>query len=241
MDAADAGDFLEHLNYRFSDPSLRDLALTHKSFSNENPQKSPRHNERLEFLGDAVLDFVISDLLMARYTEIAEGELSKIRANLVSESALATVARRLGLGQHIQLGRGESASGGQDKASILADGLEAMLAAIYLDSRAQHGMAEIERIIKLLFNDQIESAGLNATHTDDKTALQELVQKMFHENVIYRVAHEDGPDHEKSFEVAVTFQNREFGRGKGRSKKSAEQDAAHKAILALQKSSNEAR
>jgi ribonuclease-3 len=112
-----------------------------------------------------------------------------------------------------------------------------MLAAIYLDSRPEHGIAEIERIIILLFHEQIESAGLDTSHTDDKTALQELVQKMFHDNVIYRVAHEDGPDHDKRFEVAVTFQNREFGRGKGKSKKSAEQDAARKAILALQKSS----
>jgi ribonuclease-3 len=225
---------LERLGYRFIDAAWLTLALTHKSYANENPDSAPQHNERLEFLGDAVLDFVISDMLMAQHPDMPEGDLSKQRARLVSEQALAEVARRLGLGDCLHLGRGETASGGAEKPSLLADGLEALFAAIYLDSRAAHGMTEISRVIRGLFEEAIAAAPGDAVRRDNKTALQELVQKVFRSNVTYRLIHEEGPDHEKRFEVAVQVQDREYGRGKGRSKKEAEQQAARQALLALQ-------
>lgn len=230
---------LERLGYRFSDAALLNLALTHRSFSNEHPDSAPRHNERLEFLGDAVLDFVISDMLMAQHPDMPEGDLSKLRARLVSEQALAQVARRLELGACLLLGRGETASGGAEKPSLLADGLEALFAAIYLDSRAAHGMAEISRVIRGLFQEAVATPPGDAVRRDNKTALQELVQKVFRSNVTYRLVHEEGPDHEKRFEVAVQVQAREYGRGKGRSKKEAEQQAARQALLALQQPNRE--
>ena len=121
----------ERIGYRFRDPALALLALTHTSYSNENPREAPQHNERLEFLGDAVLDFIVSDLLMSRYPDLPEGDLSKMRAGLVSEAALATIARELELGPHLRMGRGEEQSGGRLKDSILSDTLEALLAAVY--------------------------------------------------------------------------------------------------------------
>lgn len=230
---------LERLGYRFHDAAWLDLAMTHKSYSNENPDSAPQHNERLEFLGDAVLDFVISDMLMAHYPDMPEGDLSKLRARLVSEQALAEVARRLALGDALRLGRGETASGGAEKPSILADGVEALFAAIYLDSRGDHGMAEISRVIGALFQDAIQTTPGGAVRRDNKTALQELVQKVFRSNVTYRLVHEEGPDHEKHFEVAVQVQEREYGRGRGRSKKEAEQQAAQQALQTLQQGNRE--
>ncbi len=228
---------LEQLGYRFHDAAWLNLALTHKSYSNENPNTAPQHNERLEFLGDAVLDFVISDMLMAQHPDMPEGDLSKLRARLVSEQALAEVAGRLGLGDCLYLGRGETASGGAAKPSLLADGLEALFAAIYLDSRDTHGVTEIMRVLGVLFQDAMVCAPDNGILRDNKTALQELVQKVFRSNVTYRLVHEEGPDHEKRFEVAVQVEAREYGRGKGRSKKEAEQEAARQALHTLQQHS----
>ena len=133
------------LGYRFRDTSLLRLALTHRSFSNENPDEAPEDNERLEFLGDAVLDFLISDFLMERFPAHAEGDLSKLRASLVSEPGLAEIARKLELGPLLRVGKGEARSGGPDKNSILSDALEALLAAVYLDSRERSGMRSEER------------------------------------------------------------------------------------------------
>ena len=230
MDEQDAAPLFERLRYTFQDLSLFRQSITHKSFANENPDKKSGDNERREFLGDAVLDLVVSDLLMERLAESSEGELSKLRARLVSATALAEIARDLGLGAYLRMGKGEELSGGREKNSLLADALEALLAAIYLDSRGRNGMTEVARVIEALQARNLESAVQERGGVDFKTELQEVVQKRFKETVHYRVTREDGPDHDKRFEVNVSFKEREFGRGAGRSKKQAEQAAAKQAL-----------
>ena len=230
MDEQDTAPLFERLGYTFQDLSLFRQSITHKSFANENPDKKSGDNERLEFLGDAVLDLVVSDLLMERLAESSEGELSKLRARLVSATALAEIARELGLGAYLRMGKGEELSGGREKNSLLADALEALLAAIYLDSRGRNGMTEVARVIEALQARNLESAVQERGGVDFKTELQEVVQKRFKETVRYRVTREDGPDHDKRFEVNVSFKEREFGRGAGRSKKQAEQAAAKQAL-----------
>jgi len=229
----------ERLGYAFDDPALAELALTHTSYSNENPHKAPQHNERLEFLGDAVLDFVVSDLLMARYPALPEGDLSKMRAGLVSEAALAEIARALELGPCLRMGRGEEQSGGRDKDSILSNGLEALFAAVYLDSAPKTGLAAIQAVVHRLFEPRLEEAGQPRRLEDFKTELQELVQSRYRDIVRYVITHETGPDHEKQFEAAVLFRERELGRGSGRSKKQAEQHAARLALEAMRRQGEE--
>ena len=223
----------ERLGYTFRDPELALLALTHTSYSNENPRQGPQHNERLECLGDAGLDFVISDLLMRRYPALPEGDLSKMRASLVSESALASIARELELGGHLRMGRGEEQSGGRDKDSILSDTLEALLAAVYLDSAPEHGIAAIQRVVHGLFAHRLAHGVRPPRLEDFKTELQELVQSRYKDTVRYEITAEVGPDHDKHFEAAVFFRDRELGRGSGRSKKQAEQSAARLALQSM--------
>jgi ribonuclease III len=223
----------ERLGYAFRDPALARLALTHTSYSNENPRAAPQHNERLEFLGDAVLDFVVSDLLMARYPLLPEGDLSKMRAGLVSEPALAAIARELELGQYLRMGRGEEQSGGREKDSILSNTLEALFAAVYLDSGAGGGLGEVQGLVRRLFEHRMEDAGQPRQLEDFKTELQELVQSRYKDTVRYVITQEAGPDHDKHFEAAVMFRDRELGRGKGRSKKQAEQNAARLALVGM--------
>jgi ribonuclease III len=223
----------ERLGYAFRDADLVRLALTHTSYSNENPRQAPQHNERLEFLGDAVLDFVVSDLLMTRYPSLPEGDLSKIRAGLVSEPALAALARELELGPFLRMGRGEEQSGGRDKDSILSNALEALLAAVYLDSAPAAGIQAIQQVVQALFAQRLESTGDPRQLEDFKTELQELVQSRYKDTVRYVIVHEAGPDHDKHFEAAVFFRDRELGRGSGRSKKQAEQDAARGALQGM--------
>ncbi len=203
------------------------------------PPTPPQDNERLEFLGDAVLDFLVSDLLMERYPALPEGELSKLRASLVSEPGLAGLARELELGRLLRMGRGEARSGGREKNSILANALEALFAAIYLDSRETAGLHDVAAAIGALFAPRIGEADEARQHTDYKTELQELVQKRYKETVAYTITREVGPDHDKHFEAAVSFREREFGRGTGRSKKQAEQEAARNALEAFLHGSRE--
>jgi len=231
----------ERLGYDFRDAALLQLALTHTSFSNENPRLAPQHNERLEFLGDAVLDFVVSDLLMARYPALPEGDLSKMRAGLVSEAGLAVIARELELGTFLRMGRGEEQSGGRDKDSILSNALEAVLAAVYLDSAPDMGIVPIQQVVRELFEHRLEEAGQPRQLEDFKTELQELVQSRFKDTVRYVIIREAGPDHDKHFEAAVLFQDRELGRGSGRSKKQAEQDAARLALEGMKSERGEVR
>jgi ribonuclease-3 len=223
----------ERLGYTFRDPARVLLALTHTSYSNENPRAAPQHNERLEFLGDAVLDFVISDLLMERFPELPEGDLSKMRAALVSEGALASIARELELGGYLRMGRGEEQSGGRAKDSILSNALEALLAAIYLDGGGADGLAAIQGVVHGLFAPRLGDSGLPRPLEDFKTELQERVQSRYKDTVRYVIIQEAGPDHNKQFEAAVLFRNRELGRGAGRSKKQAEQNAARLALRQL--------
>ena len=221
------------LGYAFRDPGLLLLALTHRSYANENPQLAPAHNERLEFLGDAILDLVVSDLLYSRFPGLAEGDLSKLRASLVAEPGLAGLARELDLGAALRMGRGEDATGGRAKASLLADALEAVVAAIYLDSRDGRGLTAVHDVLAGLIGPRIEQVLDLAAVFDFKTELQEWAQKRYKEPVHYRIVSEGGPDHEKIFEAAVLLREQELARGQGRTKKQAEQAAARTALSAL--------
>ena len=230
MNERHAQELLRRLDYRFNDPALFKLALTHKSYANENPGDRAGDNERLEFLGDAVLGFVISDMLMETFPHLSEGELSKTRASLVSEASLAGIARELELGRLLLMGKGETKSGGPEKSSILCDALEALIAAIYLDSRIQSGAVVVGRVIERVFLERIQAAEQSLGYADYKTELQELVQNRYKDTVVYDIVREEGPDHEKNFVAAVSFRQIEFGRGAGRSNKHAEQAAAKQAL-----------
>jgi ribonuclease-3 len=241
MEQRDIERLYDRLGYTFRNGALALLALTHTSYSNENPRAAPQHNERLEFLGDAVLDFVVSDLLMTRYPALPEGDLSKMRAGLVSEAALADIAHELELGPYLRMGRGEEQSGGREKDSILSDALEALLAAVYLDSATDTGIVAIQQVVHRLFENRLEEAGRPRHLEDFKTELQELVQSRYKDTVHYVITHEVGPDHDKQFEAAVLFRDRELGRGLGRSKKQAEQNAARLALQAMKPGQAEVR
>ena len=234
--AAGSHGLASKIGYTFRDPTLLTLALTHKSFANEHPGEAPAHNERLEFLGDAVLDLVVSDMLFERFPDLAEGDLSKLRASLVTESTLAEVARGLELGAVIRMGRGEAATGGNAKASLLADALEAVTAAIYLDSRAERGLMAVREVIERLIGPRTDQVLEAAALFDFKTGLQEWAQKRYKEPVRYRIVFEGGPEHEKTFEAAVFLRDQELGRGRGRSKKQAEQAAARVALEGIRSS-----
>ena len=220
----------QRLDYRFKSPDLLRTALTHKSFVNENPALLREDNERLEFLGDAVLDLAVGHMLMERFPVRSEGDLSKRRASIVNEQGLYEVAARLCLGDWLFLGRGEEQTGGRKKASLLADACEAVLAAVYLDG----GFAAAFHVIEGLFEERlaaIEKAG----GEDFKTQLQEVVQARLRQVPRYVVVGESGPDHEKVFEVAVQVGGQEIARPSGRSKKEAEQRAAQLALAGLDK------
>ncbi len=213
----------------FRDPGLLNQALTHKSFHNENPTSSLGHNERLEFLGDAVLGLALSDLLMKRFPELSEGDLSKLRASLVNEAILAEISLEQKFDQNLKLGRGELQTGGAQKPRLLASVLEAFVGAIYLDS----GFQSAFDFVVQTFSGRLESlAGQDAYARDYKTRLQELAQEQHRQAPVYSVVSEVGPDHDKTFEVAVQVAGKEIARGKGRSKKQAEQDAARAALEA---------
>lgn len=216
------------LGHRFHDPSLLEQALRHSSFVNEHPDKSLEDNERLEFLGDAVLNTVVSHLLMERFPGLNEGSLSKTRSNLVNESTLAGIAREVGLGAFIRLGRGEHNSGGREKASILADGFEALMAAVYLDG----GFDRAFSVIRLHFCRLMKELAISEDNQDFKSRLQEITQAALKLQPEYQVVNEIGPDHDKTFEVAVTVGEVQ-AIGAGKSKKAAEQAAARKALESL--------
>lgn len=227
--------FQSILGYSFRKPELLREALTHKSYLNElrEPDKVlfKRNNERLEFLGDAVLDLAISEYLIDRYPEFAEGELSKRKARIVSEGALARVARKLEVGKFLLLGKGEEHTRGRDKPSLLADAMEAVIAAVYFDAGYP---AACEMIIRN-FKDEIRRIEEKGDEGDYKTDVQEVCQREFDTLPVYRVVKETGPDHEKTFEVKLTIRNRLLGMGIGRSKKEAEQQAAREALEKLKK------
>jgi len=218
----------DNLCYRFKDIALLRQALQHRSYVNEQRDLALKDNERLEFLGDAVLELVISHILMKQFPESAEGELTRMRATIVNESRLAAVAQRLNLGQYLLLGRGEALAHGEKKKSILADTLEAVIAAVYMDG----GLEPVFEVIKRQFSELISQVKEKLTEEDFKSQLQELVQARFKVVPHYEVVAERGPDHNKTFEVCLKIGEFLTTHGTGKSKKTAEQAAAQ---LALEK------
>lgn len=220
------------LQYEFNDKSLLREALRHSSFVNELGETQLRDNERLEFLGDAVLNLIVGHILMRCYPDLKEGDLSRSRANLVNESQLAKMARSFKLGQYIQLGKGEIQTHGREKNSILADSLEALLAAVYLDG----GFEAAYQIIEANFQPLITHLHTTANNHDYKSQLQEKVQVDHGSMPDYSIIQEDGPDHDKTFWVALKVLDIET-QGCGKSKKTAEQDAARRALEIFKKRS----
>lgn len=219
----------ETIGYSFRNKRLLSHAMTHSSYANERRWEKTRCNERLEFLGDAVLELVSSDFLFHTYGELPEGDLTKIRASLVCEPTLAFCAEQIELGEYLFLGKGEEATGGRMRHSVVSDGMEALIGAIYLDG----GFANAkEFILRFILND-IEHKQL---FYDSKTILQEMVQSRYEEPLTYQLLKEEGPDHNKSFEVCALIGSRKIGKGSGRTKKAAEQVAAYNGILTIKDS-----
>ncbi len=217
------------INITFKQPELLKMALIHPSYLSEHPEEE-HHNQRLEFLGDAVLGIVVAYYLYKHYPEASEGELTKIRAAVVCESSLAGLAQSLDLGEHIQLGRGEALSGGKNRPSILADAFEALIAAVFLDQGWERCCVYLSNLLK----EEIEKT-LQGVSSDFKTLLQEIIQRNSSDRLSYRLLSESGPDHDKIFESGVFLNNRLLGKGSGKSKKESEQHAAQNAIDFLRK------
>ena len=217
------------LDYRFRDQSLLRTAVTHSSYANENRASGAVCNERLEFLGDSVLGLLVATRLYKQCSEMPEGDMTRLRADLVCEQSLAVVAEELELGKYLRLGRGEEHTGGRSRRSILADAVEAVLAAIYLDGGFEKAERFVERFILSRMTAEETLVG------DFKTRLQELVQQHSGQILTYPLLQEEGPDHNKTFTVQVALNGEVLGVGRGRTKKQAEQAAARQALSALQK------
>ena len=216
------------IGYSFKNDRLLSHALTHSSYANERHWDKTKCNERLEFLGDAVLELLSSDFLFKNYPTMPEGEMTKLRASLVCEPTLAFCAEAISLGDYLYLGKGEDLTGGRKRPSVVSDAMEAMIGAIYLDG----GLANAkEFVLRFILND-IEHKQL---FYDSKTILQEMVQAEFKDSLVYELLKEEGPDHNKTFEVSVKVGGRVIGRGVGRTKKAAEQVAAYHGICELKK------
>lgn len=211
------------LEYTFSDLSLLDTALTHSSFANE---QGPGHkyNERLEFLGDSVLGFITADKFFHAFRDIPEGRLTKLRASTVCEESLFEFAKQIDLGSYLLLGRGEDKNGGRERASIVSDAFEAVIAAIYLDGTIDAARTFVLRFVMTAVEEK------TITFKDYKTQLQEIIQKNPEEQLQYVLSGESGPDHDKRFEVEVHLNSNVIGKGVGRTKKQAEQEAAREAL-----------
>ena len=216
--------FEQKINYEFKNKEYILEALTHSSYSNEN--KNYPFNERLEFLGDSVLSMVISDYLFKKETKLPEGELTKIRANIVCEESLSEVSKNIHLGKYMLLGKGEEATGGRERISILADALEAVIAAIYLDGGIKCAREFILTNMEKIINDSIKGK----IFRDYKTCLQEVLQSNGENNIWYKLIEEKGPDHNKRFVMEVGINDTVLGVGEGKSKKDAEQVAAKCAL-----------
>ncbi len=215
------------IGYRFHNISYLQNALAHSSYANERWHNSLMSNERLEFLGDSILGMIVADHLYRNFPNRPEGELTRMRADMVCERALAQVACQIGLGGHILLGKGEEQGGGRSRDSILADGVESIIAACYLDGGMMAAKQFVERFV-------LSDVPVTKLHnTDYKTALQELVQQKKNQTLVYMLVGESGPDHDKQFCVELSLNGEVIGRGTGTSKKRAEQEAAKAAIEAL--------
>lgn len=218
--------FEEKIGYEFKDKTYIQTALTHSSFANEH--KEFNYNERLEFLGDSVLGLVVSDYLFRARNDLPEGKLTRLRANVVCEESLSAVARKINLGDHLFLGKGEKASGGSDRDSILADATEAVIAAIYLDG----GFDQAKDFILSNLRDTIAKNIDGNIFRDYKTILQEIIQGN-NGKILYKLVGESGPDHNKEFEMQVKCGQETIGIGKGKNKKEAEKEAARDALVKM--------
>ncbi|MFQ9510206.1 MAG: ribonuclease III [Lachnospiraceae bacterium] len=214
------------IQYQFKDIQLLKQAMTHSSFSNEHRIDKIYCNERLEFLGDAVLEIVSSDFLYHKYKKLPEGELTKMRASMVCEPTLALCAKDIELGSFLLLGKGEDSTGGRNRDSIISDAMEALIGAIYLDG----GFANAKEFINRFVLNDIDNKKL---FYDSKTILQEIVQRDYNDPLTYELLSENGPDHDKQFLVRAMIGDKEAGRGSGRTKKAAQQMAAYQAILSI--------
>lgn len=214
------------IGYAFNDLSLLAGAVRHSSWVHEHPGEAAQSNERLEFLGDAVLELVITEFLYKRFPQSPEGRLSKARSGVVNEARLADTARSLDLGDYLLLGHGEEIQGGREKPSLLADALEAVFAAVYLDG----GLESAAGLLLRLLGPQAEQSLEAAPRKDFKTRLQERVQEKYHFTPRYKLLGSEGPDHDKTFHVALMIDDRQAARGSGKSKKEAQQNAAQRGL-----------
>ncbi|MEE8575264.1 MAG: ribonuclease III [Thermodesulfobacteriota bacterium] len=232
----DFEELTKKISYEFKDDELLKSAFVHSSYLNESGGKGLHSNERLEFLGDAVLSATMSELLYKKFPDTNEGELTRLRARLVNTQVLAEIAKKLELGDQLLLGRGERLGGGSENDSILADTFEALLAAIFLDCGPEFGYNIVLELIELLFAELIESATEEPGHFDYKPALQELSRIRFSEEPRYSLLKEEGPAHKKIFEVTVSVGGRTLGKGTALRIKDAEQLAAKEALGNLKQS-----
>lgn len=216
----------EVIGYEFKEKGLLRQALTHSSYANEKHMKKLSDNERLEFLGDAVLEVVSSEFLFRNYPSLPEGDLTKFRASIVCEPTLAICTREIELGKYLYLGKGENQTGGRERKSILSDALEAVIGAIYLDG----GFVPARTFVHRFILTDIEHKKL---FYDSKTILQEIVQGKYDEPLHYVLLAEEGPDHDKNFRVSAQIGEKQIGEGSGHTKKAAEQEAAYQALLLL--------
>lgn len=218
--------FEAKIDYRYNDIKLLKHALTHSSYANEKRMSKLENNERLEFLGDAVLELVTSEFIFRKHKKMPEGELTKLRARLVCEQTLASCALDISLGNFILLGKGEAATGGRERHSILSDVLEAVIGSIYLDGGFTNAKEFIYRFI-------LADVDKKELFFDSKTILQEIVQSEYKEQLTYELIKEEGPDHNKQFTVIALVKDKELGIGVGKTKKAAEQEAAYQSILKM--------
>ena len=219
------------IGYQFNNTNNLKEAITHRSFANEHRNHQMKDNERLEFLGDAILDLIISKYLFDKYPVMPEGDLSKVRASIVCEDSLAKTARNIDLGAFILLGKGEEMTGGRTRNSILADAFEAVTGAIFVDGAFE----DVVKFLQTTLIENVDSLSVEDLYTDYKTILQENIQKESMQPLHYEVVDEKGPDHDKDFYVAVYHGELCLGKGIGKSKKEAEQQAAKTALKALEK------
>lgn len=215
------------IEYNFKDINLLHWALTHSSYANEHKKQKIIYNERLEFLGDSILGLIVSEYIFIKYTNYPEGDLTKLRATVVCEPSLSYLAKKIDLGKYLMLGKGEEATGGRERVSILADAFEALIGAIYLDGKIENAKVFVLKYLSPIIQNAVNGVEL---FIDYKTHLQELLQKSIKAKIEYNVVLEEGPDHSKTFHIEVTVKDKVLGKGIGRSKKEAEQNAAKSAL-----------
>ncbi len=218
--------FSMRIDYHFQDPSLLETALTHSSYCHEGRLTHTKNNERLEFLGDSIFNAVIGEHLYKIGEDVEEGRLTKLRAQVVCEASLAECGKRFEIGSYLNLGRGEELSGGRTRNSILADAMEAVIGAIFLDG----GYENAKGFVLNAFIPTIEKALAGSLHSDYKTEIQEKLQAKGAKEILYQIDKEEGPDHQKTFYVSLWFEGEKLGEGHGKSKKEAEQSAAKAAL-----------